>query len=51
MGTGKFCPRCEEDRIRVELKFLPTKFLTCEKCQAVYRLVGKQLFQVAIYEA
>ena len=48
MGSGKFCPRCEVDRIKTELKFLPNNFLACEKCQAAYRLVGTQLFQVAI---
>jgi len=48
MGTGKFCPKCEVDRIKVELKLLSTKFLTCEKCQAVFSLVDNQLRQVAI---
>ncbi len=48
MGTGKFCPKCEVDRIKTELKLLPTKFLTCEKCKTVYRFIGNQLYQVAI---
>ncbi len=48
MGTSKFCPKCEVDRIKVELKLLPTKFLTCEKCQTVYSLVDNGLRQVAI---
>ncbi len=48
LGTGKFCPRCETDKVKTELKLLPNEFLLCETCQAVFRLVGNQLFQVAI---
>ncbi len=48
MGSGKFCPKCETDKVKVELKLLENGFLTCETCQAAYRLVGNQLFQVAI---
>ncbi len=48
LGTGKFCPKCETDNVKVELKLLPTQFLTCEQCQTVYRLIDKQLFQVSL---
>ncbi len=48
LGSGKFCPRCEVDKVKTELKLLPTKFLFCEQCQATFRLIGSQLFQVAI---
>ncbi len=48
MGSGKFCPKCEADKVKTELELLPNKFLFCEKCQASFRLVGYQLFQVAL---
>ena len=50
MGSGKFCPKCEVDKVKTELKLLPTKFLLCEKCKATFRLVDSQLFQVALKE-
>ena len=48
LGTGKFCPKCEIDRVKTELRLLPTEFLVCDKCQAVFRLIERQLFQVAL---
>ena len=48
LGPGKFCPRCEVNKVKTELKLLPTKFLFCEKCQTAFRLIDSQLFQVAI---
>ncbi|KAG2475717.1 MAG: hypothetical protein NPMRIOTA_100033 [Nitrosopumilales archaeon] len=48
VGSGKFCPRCELDKVKVELKLLPNKLLTCGNCQAAYRLIGNQMFQVLL---
>ncbi len=48
LGPGKFCPRCEVNKVKTELKLLPTKFLFCERCQACFRLVVTQLYRVAL---
>jgi len=49
-GSKKLRSKYEEGQevSEDELKLLPTKFLTCEKCQTVYRFIGNQLYQVAI---
>jgi len=46
--TRRFCPRCESEKIKSELKLLPNKFLTCARCQAFFRVVANQLFQVVL---
>ncbi len=48
MGSGRFCPKCEADKVKTELIWQPNKFLFCEQCKIYFRFVGYQLFQVAI---
>ena len=48
LGSGKFCPKCELEKVKVELKLLPNELLACQRCQTVYRIVESQLVQAVL---
>jgi len=47
-GTGRFCPKCGLEKIKVELKQYPNHLLGCGRWQSVFKLVGNNLIQALI---
>ena len=46
--TGRFCPKCGLEKIKVELKQYPNHLLDCGRCQSVFKLVGSNFIEVLI---